>query len=102
MNFKNFLSFERMITPVIIKILFYIGLAGSALSGIMIFISAVIGGIADGGFGAIIGGFFLGIIGGLIVAILGALGTRVYTELLILAFRINENLTDIKLLLEKE
>jgi hypothetical protein len=37
MNFKNFLSFERMITPIIIKILFYIGLIGSLVGGIVVF-----------------------------------------------------------------
>lgn len=100
MNFKSFLSFERMITPVIIKILFWIGLVASAISGIVFFFSTLIGGIATGEFLPIIGGFLLGLIGGIVIIVLGALAARIYAELLILAFRINETLTDIKVLLQ--
>lgn len=96
MNFKNFLSFERMITPVIIKILFYIGLVGSAIGGIVFFFTMLIGGFQDGGFGSILGRFLIGLIGGLLIVFLGALVTRIYAETLILVFRINETLTDIK------
>lgn len=42
-----------------------------------------------------------GLIGGLITVILGMLVARIYAELLILFFRINETLTDIKGLLQK-
>ena len=101
MKFKNFLSFERMITPVIIKVLFYIGLIGSLIGGIAVFIVAVIAGFSDGGVGAILFGLIGGLIGGLITAILGMLVARIYAELLILFFRINETLTDIKGLLQK-
>lgn len=54
MKFKNFLSFERMITPVIIKVLFYIGLVVSVIGGIVVFIGSVIAGFADGGVGSIL------------------------------------------------
>ena len=101
MKLKNFLSFERMITPIIIKILFWIGLIGSGIGGLMVFLSLFIGGISDGRFGGIVGGFLLGLIGGILTFSLGALTTRIYSELLILAFRINETLTDIKHLLER-
>lgn len=96
MNLKQFLSFERMITPVIIKIVFYIGLAVSAIGGIVFFFAMLIGGFQDGGFGSILGRFLLGLLGGLLIIFLGALVTRIYSELLILIFRINETLTDIK------
>lgn len=102
LNFKNFMSFERMITPIIIKILFWIGLIGSAISGLVIFFTLLIGGISNRGFGAIIGGFLLGILLGILAFALGALVTRIYCELLILAFRINETLTDIKQILENK
>jgi len=98
MNLKNFLSFERMITPVIIKILFWIGLIIVAITAIFVFFGGIIGGFSDGGFLSILGG----LIGGPVVLVLGGLGVRIYAELLILAFRINENLTDIKNLLAKE
>jgi len=96
MNLKKFLSFERMITPVIIKVIFYIGLVGSAIGGIVFFFSMLIGGFQGGGFGAILGRFLLGLVGGVAIIFLGALVTRIYAELLILVFRINETLTDIK------
>jgi len=102
LKLKNFLSFERMITPVIIKILFWIGLIGSLVGGIVVFFSSVIGGFADGRPGPILVGLLGGLIGGALVIFLGALATRIYAELLILAFRINETLTDIKDLLQEK
>jgi hypothetical protein len=102
MKFKNFLSFERMITPVIIKVLFYIGLVVSVIGGIVVFIGSVIAGFADGGVGSILLGLIGGLIGGILTVFLGALATRIYAELLILFFRINETLTDIKGLLQEK
>ena len=102
MKFKNFLSFERMITPVIIKVLFYIGLVVSVIGGIVVFIGSVIAGFMDGGVGAILLGLIGGLIGGILTVFLGVLATRIYAELLILFFRINETLTDIKGLLQEK
>jgi hypothetical protein len=99
-KFKDFFSFERMITPVIIKIIFWVGLIGSGIVGIVSFFSLLIGGISRGGFGQILGGFFLGLVAAVASFALGALITRIYAELLILFFRINETLTDIKNLLQ--
>jgi hypothetical protein len=101
MKLKNLLSFERMITPVIIKVLFWIGLIGSVVGGIVLFFTVLIGGISDGSFGGIVGSFLLGLVGGLLVMFLGILLTRIYAEMLILVFQINESLTDIKYLIEK-
>ena len=98
MNFRSFLSFERMITPVIITILFWIGLIAVAITALVVFFGGIIGGFNDGGFGSVVGGLF----GGPLVFVLGALMVRIYAELLILAFRINETLTDIKNELKKE
>jgi len=97
MNLQDFLSFRRMITPVIIKILFWIGIVMSIIAGLIVFFGGIISGLGDGGFGAVIGG----LIGGPVVMLLGVLSARIYAELLILAFRINETLTDIKNLLER-
>ncbi|MDY6846489.1 MAG: DUF4282 domain-containing protein [Chloroflexota bacterium] len=101
MNTKRFFSFERMITPAIIKIIFWIGFIGSIIGGIVVFATSLISGISDGGVFSIL----LGLVGGALVGILafavGALITRIYCELMILVFRINETLTDIKVLLEK-
>jgi hypothetical protein len=102
MNLKKFMSFESMITPVLIKILFWIGVIGSILGGLIIFIALLIGGFRNGGFGPILGGLAGGIFGGLLYAVLGILWTRIVSELLILAFRIHETLVDIKEGLAKE
>ena len=102
MKFKNFLSFERMVTPIIIKILFYIGLIGSFIGGVVFFITTAFVGIQWKGIGEILLGLLLGGLGGLVIMFLGALVTRIYAELLILIFRINETLTDIKTLLQEK
>jgi hypothetical protein len=87
-----------MVTPVIIKILFWIGVAISIIAGIIVFLGGIIG-VINGMGGP--GELLLSIIGAPIVMALGVLSTRIYAELLILAFRINETLTEIKNLLER-
>lgn len=102
MNIKNFFSFERMITPVIIKIVFYIGLIASLVGGVVFFSTTAFTGIRFRGFTQILWGFFVGGLGGILIVFLGALASRIYAELLILVFRINESLTDIKILLQEK
>ena len=98
MGLKGFLSFERMVTPVIIKILFWIGLIASAIAALGLLIGGIITGIRDSNLGMILAG----LVSGPIVFILSVLVVRIYAELLILTFRINETLTDIKTLLSKD
>lgn len=98
---KRFFNFERMITPVIIKILFWIGLIASAVGGIAVFITSFTTAFSGRRFPAAIFSILLGLLGGILTFALGALITRIYSELLIIVFRINESLTDIKILLEK-
>jgi len=95
MSWKSFFSFERMVTPMIIKVIFWIGFIGSLIGGAVIFFGGIITGISNSEFGTIVGGLF----GGPIAAVLGILAVRIYCELLILFFRINETLTDIKKIL---
>lgn len=101
-NLKNFLNFEKMITPVIIKILFWIALAASAIGGIATFFVILIPAIDSGDGLRIIGAFLLGILSAVLSFALGALISRIYAELLILFFRINETLSDIKFLLTEK
>ena len=98
---NRFFNFERMITPVIIKILFWIGIIASAVGGIAVFIGGLTSGFSGRTFPAAIFSILLGLLGGILTFALGALITRIYSELLIIIFRINETLTDIKILLEK-
>lgn len=84
---EKFLHFDKMITPTIIKILFWIGVGLSALSGIIMFFT----GLAQ----IFSGSFFVGmgsIIFGVIAFIVGSLVARIYCELLIVVFKMHESL----------
>ncbi|SDJ91269.1 DUF4282 domain-containing protein [Natronincola ferrireducens] len=83
---KTFLNFDKMMTPAIIKIIFYIGLVLSVLVSLGMIIS---------GMNAYYGGgaqVFLGII----MLFLSPITIRVYCELLIVIFKIHESLVEIK------
>ena len=88
MNFGELLSFRKMITPTIIQIIYFIALCANALSALVIFIM----GIAQRSFGGFVGG----LIAALITLVLGSILIRVYCELLILAFKIYDELKAIR------
>ena len=77
----DFLSFRKMITPVIIQIIFWIGVAAAIIGGIVVLVAADEAGTR---------------VLGLLYMILGPLYWRVVCEIVILFFRMNETLTDIK------
>jgi hypothetical protein len=84
MIMKDFWAFRTMVTPVIIQILFWIGV-----------VLCFIGGVIMIGIGTQEGqGEYLW--KGVLLFLLGPLGVRVYCEILIVFFRINETLTEIK------
>ena len=72
-----------MVTPIIIQILFWLGVIIAIISGIV--------GIVYG----VIRSDVPTLLYGLLVLILGPLVVRIYCEILILFFRINETLTEI-------
>ncbi|HML11591.1 MAG TPA: DUF4282 domain-containing protein [Stellaceae bacterium] len=72
----DFLRFQTMITPIVVQILFWIAVAGCVIGGIV----------------AIAGGEVKGIL----VIILGPIAARIYAEILILFFRINDHLRQIE------
>ena len=78
----DYLRFKKMITPVIIQIIFWLMVA-----------VCVIGGIVQ---------LAQGSLAGLAVIILGPLGVRIWCEMIMVAFSINGTLTDIKNLLERK
>jgi hypothetical protein len=86
---NDFFSFRTMITPIIIQILFWVGVAACVVMGIgyMVIGSRYYGGAAP--------------LYGLMILIFGPLAVRIYCEILIIFFRINETLTEIKHTLEK-
>ena len=80
-DLRDFLTFRRMITPLLIQALFWIGVVLVILAGIVLL-------IADpGALGRVIGVFTI---------LFGPLAVRVYLEIFIVVFRINETLTDIR------
>lgn len=81
--FKSFLNFDSMITPKIITVIYWLSIAAVALGGIISMFS--------GYRGFTFASFLMGL--GIIVG--GVLLTRVYCELLIVIFKINENLRTI-------
>ncbi len=77
MNWGDFLSFRKMITPVIIQVVFWLGVFGCVVAGL----------------GFLIGGKGLW---GLGLIVLGPIYVRIQCELLILLFRIHDALQDIR------
>ena len=86
MNFSEFISFRKMITPTIIQIVFWVGCGASVLGGLFLIFAG-----ASSSFG---GGFM--VLQGLLTLVLGPIAVRVYCELIILAFRSYETLVQIR------
>jgi len=89
---EDFLNFKKMITPMIIKILFWIGVALTVIGGL---ISIVGGATSDYGGGPMV-------LMGILWVFLGPILVRIYCELLIVIFSINDSLTEIKNILKEK
>jgi hypothetical protein len=83
---EDFLAFRRMLTPIIVQTLFWVFSAISVLMGIAM-LSAPRNPFVDSTAQTVLGLIFL---------FAGPLMIRVYCELLILFFRMNETLTEIR------
>lgn len=83
---EDYLKFRKMITPTIIQILFWVGVAGAVLGALVMM------GMSFGRYGGGAAQF----LGGLVFLVVGPVMVRIYCELLILFFRMNETLTEIK------
>ena len=90
---SDFWAFRTMVTPVIIQILFWIGAILCLITGaIMVIYGANHFQEGQGPY----------LWKGMLIFVLGPLGVRVYCEILIIFFRINETLTEIKHGLERK
>ena len=89
---RDFWAFRTMVTPVIIQILFWIGAILCLITGAIM----VIYGASRGYWGQ-----EHYIWKGGLLFVLGPLGVRIYCEILMIFFRINETLTEIKHTLER-
>ncbi|MBI4739515.1 DUF4282 domain-containing protein [Candidatus Woesearchaeota archaeon] len=87
----DFLEFRKMLTPVIIKAIFWLGSIISVIAGIVTLVgglSGVRGGYyQQGNAGAVVMGFLM--------IILGPVAIRIWCEIMILFFQMNDTLTDI-------
>jgi hypothetical protein len=80
---KDFFSFRTMITPVIIQIIFWIGVVLCLIIGLGYLLVGSRYGNASPAYG-------------ILIIIVGPIAVRIYCEILIIFFRINETLTEIK------
>lgn len=87
---KDFLAFRTMLTPIIIQAVFWIGAGICVIVGLIFILSGV--GQYGGG---------PRVLKGLLLMVLGPIGVRIYCEILIIFFRINETLTEIKHAMEE-
>ncbi len=85
---SDFWSFRKMVTPVIIEILFWVGVIFCIVAGLILIAAGIKGDLPQSVFS------------GVLLIMFGPLAVRVYCEILIVFFRINETLTEIKHLLE--
>ncbi len=85
---SDFWAFRTMVTPVIIQVLFWVGVIVCIIAGLVMIVMGI----------KLTGDQM--VLKGVLLAILGPLGVRVYCEILIVFFRINETLTEIKHSLE--
>ena len=83
---NDYLTFCKMITPMIVQTIFWLGVGICVIAGL---ISIV------GGAGSYTGGG-MQVLVGVILLVVGPVVIRIYCELLILFFRMNETLTDIR------
>ena len=77
---RNIFFFDDMITPKIITVIYWLLLFSVVIGGI--------GAMFTGYGGFTFGSFFKGIM----IIIFGAIGVRIWSELLIVLFKINENI----------
>ncbi len=82
---RDFLAFRTMVTPIIIQVIFWFGVMVCAIAGIVYI-----------GVGAHQFNGSVNIVKGLVIMFLGPLTVRIYCEILIIFFRINETLTEVK------
>lgn len=84
-GFNDFVTFRRMVTPIIIQILLWVGWAAIFVFGIVTMVR---------------GGWSIPL--GILIWIFAGVMWRVFCEQIILFFRMNESLTDIKNAIERK
>ncbi len=91
---KDFLTFRRMITPALIQIAFWLGVVGCVVVGLGMIVTAP--GASPSWTESKSQAVAAQRLTGLAVLVVGPIVVRIYSELLVLLFRMNESLTDIR------
>jgi len=86
----EFLTFRKMVAPIIIQVLFWIGVAVCVIVGLVMVVVGFVAMVDQGHKG------LLGVLVGLAYLVIGPIGCRVYAEVLILLFRIYEALLQVR------
>ncbi len=84
-NLSDFLTFDKMITPTILKVIYYVLMVVVLLAGIAALFAALMSGRQ----------MLAGLFSALIFLVLGPLMVRMYCELLAVLFEIHKNLREI-------
>ena len=97
---RDFFAFRRMVTTVVIQVVFWIGVIAAAVTGIALIVYGVAGmtdtEIDIEGFVRVTeNGGIADVLWGAVILLGGPILVRIICELFILFFRINETLTDI-------
>lgn len=86
MNFQDMTSFDKFLTPSLIKIVYWLGIAAIVIVSLITIFSAF----------SYMGGGIKQILGGLFMLVAGTIFWRVACEGIILSFRIYDRLTEIR------
>ena len=83
----EFLTFRKFIAPVVIQIVFWLGVVGSIILGVLMIVTG--GGPYGGGRGQ-------AVLVGILTIVIGPIVVRLYCEIIILWFRIYDTLNAIR------
>ncbi len=83
---NDFLAFRKMITPIAIQVIFWIGVVYCAIVGIVMIAAGIAGSRGGGAM----------VLSGIASLILGPLFVRIWCELIIVLFRVHDRLGEIR------
>lgn len=86
MNIQDMTSFDKFLTPTLIKVVYWIGNAGIALISLMMILSAF----------SYMGRGVMQVLGAIVFFVVGLIFWRVMCEGIMLSFRIYDRLTEIR------
>lgn len=86
MNIQDMTSFDKFLTPTLIKVVYWIGNAGIALMSLMMILSAF----------SYMGRGVMQVLGAIVFFVVGVIFWRVMCEGIMLSFRIYDRLTEIR------